>query len=468
MLRHVTEPLPPAAEVADVDPEISAWIDAADWPRTRQDRPQSATAAWEALEEILIAQLGPRWRREARLPEPPSRARPRAAHVLRVTQLAWERHADRPTTAGIDVDGTGPDTGELADRADRADAPAAETAPRRPIAPTPHAPAAGAAGAASDAAGRRHAETPARPPPPRPPPSTPTPPAPTRRRPRRPRRAPRASRGDAAAAARRRAGRRPQPTPVAPCRPARPRRRPRRCSPRCCIPLVAEGIDRWNVFAVLSPLEAVGHGVATLVVSRALRAGATDVTLAAGWLIGLGAPAHRRRARAAEVHARAPRRPRHAPRGRRRCSARSRSSPPASAACAWRGPGRPAAVQPRPARARPRRRRARRRRDVRQLRRVQLAVARAAGGRQRGVLLRAGARRDRWRSSGSGCSVPGRGSPAGCCSRSAWPPRCTTPASSSPRPRPIGEEGDVRSAGFIGILGGLLILAAGALASRSR
>jgi hypothetical protein len=32
----------------------------------------------------------------------------------------------------------------------------------------------------------------------------------------------------------------------------------------------------------------------------------------------------------------------------------------------------------------------------------------------------------------------------------------------------IGEEGDVRSAGYIGVLGGLLILAAGALASRAR
>ena len=54
------------------------------------------------------------------------------------------------------------------------------------------------------------------------------------------------------------------------------------------IPLVSEGIDRWNVFAVLSPLEAVGAGVAAFVVSRGLRAGTTDVTLAAGWLLGLG------------------------------------------------------------------------------------------------------------------------------------------------------------------------------------
>ena len=68
MLRHVTEPLPPAAEVADVDPAISAWIErlAAKKP---EDRPPSATAAWEELEEILIGKLGPRWRREAPLPD---------------------------------------------------------------------------------------------------------------------------------------------------------------------------------------------------------------------------------------------------------------------------------------------------------------------------------------------------------------------------------------------------------------
>ena len=67
MLRHVTEPLPPAAEVADVDPAISAWIERL-VAKKPEDRPQSATAAWEDLEEILIGELGPRWRREAPLP----------------------------------------------------------------------------------------------------------------------------------------------------------------------------------------------------------------------------------------------------------------------------------------------------------------------------------------------------------------------------------------------------------------
>ena len=72
LLRHISEALPPASEVAGVDPEISAWIErlTAKEPKAR---PESATAAWEEFEEILIGKLGPRWRREARLPEPPNR-----------------------------------------------------------------------------------------------------------------------------------------------------------------------------------------------------------------------------------------------------------------------------------------------------------------------------------------------------------------------------------------------------------
>ena len=70
LLRHVTEALPPASEVASVDPDISAWIEHLT-AKERSGRPESATAAWEELEEILIAKLGPRWRRDARLPEPP-------------------------------------------------------------------------------------------------------------------------------------------------------------------------------------------------------------------------------------------------------------------------------------------------------------------------------------------------------------------------------------------------------------
>src|SRR6476469_9939889 len=59
MVRHITEPLPPAAEIAGVDPEISAWIERLTMKEPAQ-RPASATVAWDELEEILIGQLGAR------------------------------------------------------------------------------------------------------------------------------------------------------------------------------------------------------------------------------------------------------------------------------------------------------------------------------------------------------------------------------------------------------------------------
>ena len=92
MLRHINDPLPPVAEVAGVNRDISDWIERLT-AKDRHDRPQTANDAWEALEEVLIAELGPRWRRESRLPEPPSRPGDRGAHVLRVPQLRLGAHA---------------------------------------------------------------------------------------------------------------------------------------------------------------------------------------------------------------------------------------------------------------------------------------------------------------------------------------------------------------------------------------
>src|SRR3954471_19032160 len=70
LVRHVSEPLPPAAEVAGVDPEISAWIERLT-AKAPEERWESATAAREALEDLLVAQVGPLWRPSARLPEAP-------------------------------------------------------------------------------------------------------------------------------------------------------------------------------------------------------------------------------------------------------------------------------------------------------------------------------------------------------------------------------------------------------------
>ncbi len=54
------------------------------------------------------------------------------------------------------------------------------------------------------------------------------------------------------------------------------------------IPVLAEWPDRWNVFAVLSPFEAVGVGLATWVVAQELTARRISVSVAAGALVGFG------------------------------------------------------------------------------------------------------------------------------------------------------------------------------------
>src|SRR3954463_441350 len=55
LVRHVSDQLPPAAEVAYVDPDLSAWIE---WLTAKDptQRPESATSAREALEDLLVVQ----------------------------------------------------------------------------------------------------------------------------------------------------------------------------------------------------------------------------------------------------------------------------------------------------------------------------------------------------------------------------------------------------------------------------
>jgi hypothetical protein len=68
---HVHQPPPPLADRAPDTPEsIRRWVE---WllAKTPEDRPASAAEAWEALEEIAVAELGPYWRRSAAvLPAP--------------------------------------------------------------------------------------------------------------------------------------------------------------------------------------------------------------------------------------------------------------------------------------------------------------------------------------------------------------------------------------------------------------
>src|SRR4051794_33228762 len=69
LLRHVNEPIPPVKSIdPSIDQGISDWIDAL-LIKDPEKRTRSANEAWDEFEEIIIAQLGPRWRREARLVE---------------------------------------------------------------------------------------------------------------------------------------------------------------------------------------------------------------------------------------------------------------------------------------------------------------------------------------------------------------------------------------------------------------
>ena len=67
LMRHVSEPPPPPLEAnPDLDPQIGAWLDRM-LAKDPVDRYQGAHRAWEDLEDIVIALLGPRWRRDARI-----------------------------------------------------------------------------------------------------------------------------------------------------------------------------------------------------------------------------------------------------------------------------------------------------------------------------------------------------------------------------------------------------------------
>jgi serine/threonine protein kinase len=75
LLAHVQEPPVPLAERApEVPAPIAAWVDRL-LAKAPEDRPPSAQAAWDELEEHLLECAGPRWRRSARLVGEPGEAR---------------------------------------------------------------------------------------------------------------------------------------------------------------------------------------------------------------------------------------------------------------------------------------------------------------------------------------------------------------------------------------------------------
>ena len=68
LLRHVNEPIPPVKSIdSSVDERVSDWVEGL-LVKDPKQRTQSAADAWDEFEELVISLLGPRWRREARLP----------------------------------------------------------------------------------------------------------------------------------------------------------------------------------------------------------------------------------------------------------------------------------------------------------------------------------------------------------------------------------------------------------------
>ena len=70
LMQQIKQPTPPARKLdPNVDPQVSDWIGRL-LVKDPAKRTQSATLAWEELEEVLIGRLGPRWRRASALMEP--------------------------------------------------------------------------------------------------------------------------------------------------------------------------------------------------------------------------------------------------------------------------------------------------------------------------------------------------------------------------------------------------------------
>ena len=121
LMRQVSDPIPPARSVnPQVDPEISGWIERL-LEKEPAERTQSAGEAGDELEEIVIALVGPRWRRSARVLAPAQR--PPEAPAGPATPPPTE--AARPPLMTMEVPDWGPSrrpTRRLDERAEAAHA----------------------------------------------------------------------------------------------------------------------------------------------------------------------------------------------------------------------------------------------------------------------------------------------------------------------------------------------------------
>jgi hypothetical protein len=102
VLRQINERIP---RVSDLAPHVDRWI--SDWvawlvSKAPAERPQSAAQAWDTLEEGLIALLGPRWRRGARLLAPGERPMLASGPALTGAADPTPTWSERTTRGGFD------------------------------------------------------------------------------------------------------------------------------------------------------------------------------------------------------------------------------------------------------------------------------------------------------------------------------------------------------------------------------
>ncbi len=122
LYRHVHEPVPPINDlVPDVDPRLAEWLDRM-LAKHPGHRFENADRAWEALEDVVLELLGPRWRREARLAV---RGRP-AAGAAPLTPAAFE------TSGVLAAAGAPPELVPVAPTIDELPAPPASPEPGAP------------------------------------------------------------------------------------------------------------------------------------------------------------------------------------------------------------------------------------------------------------------------------------------------------------------------------------------------
>jgi tRNA A-37 threonylcarbamoyl transferase component Bud32 len=92
LYRQVHEPVPSVQSVApNVDPRLAAWLSQM-LEKEPSDRFASADVAWDALEDVVLDLLGPRWRRQARLVDSHSGA---SARPLTPAAFEEPRGSDR-------------------------------------------------------------------------------------------------------------------------------------------------------------------------------------------------------------------------------------------------------------------------------------------------------------------------------------------------------------------------------------